>query len=165
MTSSPLPSALAALALALALTSCAADEPAPSGATPASDPTTSSGPSQSASAQGDPSSTASATTAAAGSWIDYAAWDADRTAYADTEVVLFFHADWCPSCRDTAASLDTDGVPDGLTVVKVDFDTATDLRQKYAVTVQHTFVHIDPDGTALDRWSGSATGADIAAKV
>jgi thiol-disulfide isomerase/thioredoxin len=102
---------------------------------------------------------------APGRYVEWADYDADRSAYADSEVVLFFHAPWCPSCRATEESIDADGVPDGLTLVKVDFDSATELRQKYGVTYQHTYVQVDPDGTALKKWTGSVTGADIAAEV
>ena len=100
-----------------------------------------------------------------GAWIDWADYDADRAAYAASDVVLFFHADWCPDCRATGESLDSEGVPDGLTVVKVDFDEATELRREYGVTVQHTFVHVDDEGTALSTWTGSGSGADIAAEL
>ncbi len=102
---------------------------------------------------------------APGRYVDWADYDADRAAYADSDVVLFFHAPWCPSCRTTEESIDADGVPDGLTLVKVDFDSATELRQKYGVTYQHTYVQVDPDGTALKKWTGSVTGADIAGEV
>jgi thiol-disulfide isomerase/thioredoxin len=101
----------------------------------------------------------------AGRYVDWADFDADRSAYADSDIVLFFHAPWCPSCQATEASIDADGVPDGLTLVKVDFDSQTELRQKYGVTYQHTYVLVDPDGTQLKKWSGSVTGADIASEV
>lgn len=45
---------------------------------------------------------------------------------------------------------------------QADFDTATDLRQKYGVTVQHTFLQIDAEGTELAKWSGSVTADEIA---
>ena len=102
---------------------------------------------------------------APGRYVEWADYDGDRAAYADSDVVLFFHAPWCPSCRATEESIDADGVPDGLTLVKVDFDSATELRQKYGVTYQHTYVQVDPDGTAVKKWTGSVTGADIAGEV
>lgn len=101
----------------------------------------------------------------AGRYVSWADFEADRAAYADSQVVLFFHAPWCPSCRATEEAIDADGVPDGLTIVKVDFDTATDLRQQYGVTVQHTFVHVDADGTALRKWTGTVSGDDIVAEL
>ena len=101
----------------------------------------------------------------AGRYVDWADYDADRAAYADSRVVLFFHAPWCPNCRATEESIAADGVPDGLTIVKVDFDSQTDLRQEYGVTYQHTYVLVDTDGTALKKWTGTETGADIAAEA
>ena len=36
-----------------------------------------------------------------------------------------------------------------MTIIKVDYDTHQDLRQKYGVTVQTTMVEVDNDGTSL----------------
>lgn len=183
MTTRPLLAVLATVGLLLSLAACGDDDAATtagdssasavesSSSTGAAESTAGTEPSETsqagAPASRKPSGRASSRSAGpvAGSWIDYATWDADRAAYADTDVVLFFHADWCPSCRATEASLDADGVPDGLTVVKVDYDRATELRQKYGVTYQHTFVHVDDDGTKLAIWTGSASGTEIAAEV
>ena len=56
-------------------------------------------------------------------------------------------------------------IPNGLTVVSVDYDEATELKQKYGVTVQHTFVQVSPDGSELAKWSGSTTASEIESKV
>ena len=108
-----------------------------------------------------------ATVAAArpGEYVEYQAYSADPAAHLNSDVVLFFHAPWCPDCRATEASITKDGVPAGLTVVKVDFDSMTDLKQKYGITQQHTFVKVDAQGALLGRWTGSATGAAIKAKA
>jgi len=103
--------------------------------------------------------------ASAGALVDWVDYEADPAAYAASDVVLFFHADWCPDCRATEESLVTEGVPDGLTVVKVDFDDSTELRRRYGVTVQHTFVLVEPTGDAGLRWTGTFTGADIAEQL
>lgn len=99
-----------------------------------------------------------------GSYITLADYDADKGAYASTDVVLFFNAAWCSTCREARDNIESDlaGIPSDLTIVVVDFDTATDLRQKYGVTVQHTFVQIDAEGTELAKWSGSVTADQIA---
>jgi hypothetical protein len=47
----------------------------------------------------------------------------------------------------------------------VDFDNETDLRKKYGVTIQHTFVQIDKDGNSLAKWAGSTTAEEIAEKT
>ena len=99
-----------------------------------------------------------------GSYITLADYDADKGAYASTDVVLFFNAAWCSTCREARDNIEADlaGIPSDLTIVVVDFDTATDLRQKYGVTVQHTFVQIDAEGNELATWSGSVTADQIA---
>jgi len=101
-----------------------------------------------------------------GSYIDYDDYSADPSVFAEGgNVVLFFHASWCPTCQAAEANLTSQPVPDGLTVVKTDFDTMTELRQKYGVTVQHTFVQIDAGGAQLAKWSGSTSAAEIADQV
>jgi thiol-disulfide isomerase/thioredoxin len=86
--------------------------------------------------------------------VTYAQWEGDQSAYAGTDVVLFFHANWCPKCRDTEASAKA-GMPSGLTLVKVDYDDATSLRQRYGVTLQHTFVQIDGSGRSVKKFVGT----------
>ncbi len=63
--------------------------------------------------------------------------------------VLFFHASWCPKCRALDEDITANTVPDGMTIFKVDFDTALDLRQVYGVTLQTTIVYVDDDGDVL----------------
>lgn len=99
-----------------------------------------------------------------GSYIALTDYEADQSAYADTDVVLFFNAEWCSTCKIARDNIQSDlaAIPAGLTIVVVDFDTANDLRQKYGVTVQHTFVQVDADGNELAKWSGSVTADEIA---
>lgn len=100
-------------------------------------------------------------------YVEYADYAADPGAYDadDGAVVLFFHADWCPDCRATDESLTSAGVPDGLTVVKVDYDEMTDLRQEYGVRQQHTFVQVDGEGEEVATWTGSTSGEEILAET
>ena len=63
--------------------------------------------------------------------------------------LLFFHASWCPQCRSIDASIIEDGIPSGVTVFKVDYDSNQKLRQQYGVTIQTTFVKIDDAGNKL----------------
>jgi thiol-disulfide isomerase/thioredoxin len=60
-------------------------------------------------------------------------------------IVLFFHADWCPTCRQAEENFIKSGIPENLTILKVNFDTATDLRKKYSVLTQTSFVSITSD--------------------
>lgn len=177
----PLAAGPAALALALTLSACAAPaddaapaaDPAPA-AGPASAGPTSSAPvpasaSTEASTAGEPSTTAEKSTAAAapGRYVDLAAYRADKAAFHDGDVVLFFNASWCPTCQEATRNLTDDpkALGPGLTVVSVDYDENTDLRQEYGITYQHTFVLVDADGAELKKWSGSSTPQEIADKV
>lgn len=102
-----------------------------------------------------------------GAYITLAEYDGDKAAYAGTDVVLFFNAEWCSTCKVARDNIQADlaGIPAGLTIVVVDFDTANDLRGKYGVTVQHTFVQVDADGNELAKWSGSVTADEIAQNI
>ena len=125
-------------------------------------------PSESAMAK-DPSESAMAEDAAMakeGAWIDQAAYEADPATFHEAgDVVLFFNASWCPTCKATVESLDSAGVPAGLTVVSVDYDAATDLKKQYGVTVQHTFVQVDEQGNQLAKFSGAPSGEAIASQT
>jgi thiol-disulfide isomerase/thioredoxin len=106
-------------------------------------------------------------TATAGQYITYGTYESAADEFSDTDVVLFFNAAWCSTCKvardNFEASLDQ--IPIDLTIVVVDFDTATELRKLYGVTVQHTFVQIDASGEAITKWSGSKTIDEIVEQV
>jgi len=68
--------------------------------------------------------------------------------------VLFFHADRCPTCNEAEKNFLESGIPEGLTILKVNFDTERELRQKYAILSQTSYVLIKPDGTMIKRWVG-----------
>ena len=37
-----------------------------------------------------------------------------------------------------------------------------ELKQKYGITTQHTFVQVDADGNEVAKWTGSLTADEIA---
>ena len=131
--------------------------------------TATSGGSSPSAAESPVSSPASPTTAepAPGRYVDLAAYRADKAGFHEGDVVLFFNATWCPTCQEATRNLTDDpkALGPGLTVVSVDYDENTDLRQRYGVTYQHTFVQVDADGAELRKWSGSSTPREIADKV
>lgn len=99
----------------------------------------------------------------------YEPYSAARVALASPEqpVVLFFRAPWCPTCRALDADIRAklSAIPTGLTILDVDYDTATELKQRYGVTYQHTLVQVDAQGNLLKKWSGSPTLAALAGQV
>lgn len=151
------------LAAAAVLAGCGSETVEP-GATVAASSTTSTSSSTSPSAAESSKGTGSdgEESSAPQGYISQADYEADPAAYADTDVVLFFHATWCPTCKAADDSLTSNPVPPGLTIVKVDYDENLDLKEKYGVTVQHTFVQVDPDGKELAKWTGSTNAEQIA---
>jgi len=70
-------------------------------------------------------------------------------------VVLFFFADWCPTCRLEMRDLESRVTELGnITVFIVDYDNSKKLKREYGVTYQHTFVQIDSRGKSLGLWNG-----------
>ena len=99
-----------------------------------------------------------------GSFITLAEYETNKAQLDETNVVLFFNADWCSTCKTARENIaaEAGALPADLTIVAVDFDNSDDLRKKYGVTVQHTFVQIDAAGDELAKWSGSTTPSQIA---
>jgi thiol-disulfide isomerase/thioredoxin len=168
--------AVAALTLAACGSTASTEAAAPSSEAPtvAASPTASSASAAASSlaasrpaASSSASQSSSAPKPTTGAYVDYDAWQADQAAFAGTDVVLFFAASWCPTCRRADANLTGDpaSIPPGLTIVKTDYDSQTELKQRYGVTVQHTFVQVDEQGEALAKWTGSETADAIAGKV
>ncbi len=85
-----------------------------------------------------------------GAYIGYSDGIIAKTA---GQKVLFFHAPWCPQCRSIEKDINQQGVPDGVVVIKVDYDSRQDLRQKYGVTLQTTFVKIDDQGNSTQKYT------------
>lgn len=84
-----------------------------------------------------------------GQYIDYK----DGVVQNTTGVkILFFHAPWCPQCQALEADIKAKGVPSGVSIIKVDYDTNQALRQKYGVTIQTTLVKVDNDGNLVDKY-------------
>lgn len=157
--------AIGAFAMLLAACGGGASESVTSSTEPAAAATSSAAPTSSEPAPTPtPEPTDSAPAPAPGSYITLAEYEADKAAYDAGDVVLFFNASWCSTCKIARDNLTADpaAIPDGLTIVTVDFDEATDLKQQYGVTLQHTFVQIGPDGAELAKWSGSVTAEEIA---
>ena len=70
-----------------------------------------------------------------------------------------------PHLPGNQKAIGRDGIPAGLTLVKVDFDTENDLRKKYR---GHHAAHLRagrPVGCRLAKWTGSIAGAEILAKT
>ena len=100
-----------------------------------------------------------------GMFVDYAP---ELLANAESgDVVLFFHAPWCPTCRTLANDINShlSSIPKGVTILKVDYDSEAELKQKYGITYQHTMVQVDSKGNMITKWSGSMSLASLLQKI
>jgi len=69
--------------------------------------------------------------------------------------ILFFHAAWCPTCRAAEEEfIDNNTLPENITILKLDYDTEKELKQKYGITYQHSFVQIDENLEVVKKWNG-----------
>lgn len=90
----------------------------------------------------------------------YDDYDANKLAEtAGGKVVLFFKANWCPTCRGVDADINANvgAIPVDLRILKINYDASDALKAKYGVTYQHTFVQVDANGNLIKKWSGSPT--------
>lgn len=74
------------------------------------------------------------------------------------KIVLYFWAPWCSTCTSFDQDLQSGKIhiPSGVIVLRVSYDQALDLRDRYHVTVQHTFVEIDKQGNPISYWVGGS---------
>lgn len=94
---------------------------------------------------------------------DYSAKNLSDAITRTDRIVLFFAAlAWCPSCqaadKDFKANLDK--LPKDVTVLIVNYDIEKELKSKYAITMQDTFVQVDSKGQEITRWNGGGRGVD-----
>ena len=71
--------------------------------------------------------------------------------YRNRQRWLFFHASWCPVCHQLEEDIvkNKDQIPPEVVIFKVDFDKAENLKKRYGVTLQTTFVSIDSQGDKI----------------
>lgn len=83
---------------------------------------------------------------------EYINYSSDAIAKSSGTKVLFFHAPWCPKCRELDTSIKAGSIPQNVTIIKVDYDSNQSLRQKYGVTIQTTLVRVDDDGNLVKKY-------------
>lgn len=75
--------------------------------------------------------------------------------------VYFFFAPWCPTCvpADGEFAANSGQIPEDVVLFRVDYDTATELKKRYGITYQHTFVLVDDYGNEIKKWNGGTMEA------
>lgn len=95
-----------------------------------------------------------------GEYVSYGAGVLENTS--KNRRVLFFYANWCPTCRPADASFEQNEskIPSDVSVIRVNYkdtetdQSETDLAKKYGVTYQHTFIQVDEQGNEIAKWNG-----------
>lgn len=97
--------------------------------------------------------------AGAGTYVEYS----EQKLTDEKSNVIFFFAKWCPSCQRQHNNLeDSRGdIPENVVILRADFDNSDELRQKYGVTRQHTFVQVDGDGNEIKQWNNLYDSYDL----
>lgn len=96
-------------------------------------------------------------------YVDYTEENFTKATENNGKTVLFFAAlAWCPSCQaaDKDIKANFSKIPQDVTILRVDYDTAKDLKQKYAITMQDTFVQVDAQGKEVTRWNSGGQGVN-----
>jgi len=75
--------------------------------------------------------------------------------------IVYFHAEWCPTCKATMVQFQArwPEVQPGITLVIADYDKETELKSLYGVTYQNTYVQVNADGSKLQIWNGGGIEA------
>jgi thiol-disulfide isomerase/thioredoxin len=82
---------------------------------------------------------------------EYKEYDERAVNAMDGTRLLFFHAPWCPQCRELDTSIKVGPIPENTTIFKVDYDSNQALRKKYGVTIQTTIVQVDGNGEFIKK--------------
>jgi thioredoxin 1 len=97
----------------------------------------------------------------------YLPYTSTAVAQAKGQVVLFFHANWCPTCIAVNKDIETNlkNIPTDLTILKTGYDDEKELKELYGVTAQHTFVQVDNTGKLIKKWRWGVTLAEVVSQV
>lgn len=81
------------------------------------------------------------------------------------DTVLFFHAKWCVTCERAKDNFLAEGIPLWINIVEVDYDKEIELKNKYNVLTQTTYVYVRNDGSLIKRRVGWTTINDLKQKI
>lgn len=88
-------------------------------------------------------------------------------AQASGNIVLFFYASWSPAGIATNNDITEkkDTISKDLTILRVNFDDADDMKEQYGIKEQQTFVQVTNTGELIKKWRGANTLEDIMQQI
>lgn len=100
-------------------------------------------------------------------WWVYLPYTPTALAQAGGDIVLFFYASWSPVSIATNKDIieKKDKIPQNLTILRVSFDDADEMKQQYWITEQQTFVQVTNTGELIKKWRGANTLEDIVQQI
>ena len=105
---------------------------------------------------------------AAAAWageVPFRKTDFDKALAAGQPAIIYFHADWCPTCKAQAPivqELLKEPRMKNLTLFSADYDKETALKKSLRVSMQSTFV-VFKGGKEVARSTGQTNKEDLAA--
>ena len=93
--------------------------------------------------------------------VAYESFEQIDTLASKGPTVVYFHATWCPTCQAAMTSFRGrwPEVKAGITLVIADYDDEVQLKSRYGITYQNTYVQVSPDGTPKSVWNGGGIAA------
>jgi len=72
---------------------------------------------------------------------------------------LFFHAQWCPTCRDMEKDITSQlaTFPEGTKIVKIDYDNSAELKKKYGIVSQSIIIFFNKKGEVVEKLVGPSS--------
>lgn len=99
-----------------------------------------------------------------GNYLNYDTIDISKL---EGKIVLDFSATWCPTCQSLKKDINENlsDIPENVNIVVVDYDTHPQLKKRYGIRTQHSFVQVDKGGNEITKWIGGSTLGDVLSKV
>ncbi len=98
----------------------------------------------------------------------YEVYSPEKLGYAALgEVILFIYSSSCPACvlLDKDILTNAARIPKDVKILKVDFDTATDITQKYGLSTPHILIQVNSKGDRITQWGLSSTLSDLVTRI
>jgi thiol-disulfide isomerase/thioredoxin len=90
------------------------------------------------------------------SYLDYSGANLANAQKKGPTILFFAATRWCHTCSALEKEIleRQSEIPENVTILKVDYDNDSAMKQKYSISTQHTQVVLDQHGNEVKRWIG-----------